>query len=261
MWHCSRDLVKGVLAAATALCGSANVLPAQAAEASFAELAKQSLSKIDGTIRVPGLNAKVDVLRDRWGVPHIYASSMEDLFFAQGYVQAQDRLWQMEMWRRMGDGTLAEVLGPSAIDRDRQARLLMYRGPFDDSEFASYHPDGKRIFEAFARGVNAFVAQNADNLPVEFKLTGIKPQPWTARTPLLRRTNMGVAAAELRLARQVADMGIDEWNRQNHPAPYRVLTIPSGLDPKLITPEAIAAASGASAPGQARGALPSRRPR
>ena len=111
----------------------------------------------------------------------------------------------------------------------------MYRGPFDDSEFTSYHPEGKRIFEAFARGVNAFIAQSAGNLPVEFKLTGIKPQLWTARTPLLRRTNLGAAAGGLRLARQVAEQGIEEWNRRNRPVPYRPLTIPRGLDIDQLT--------------------------
>lgn len=256
MRHRSRSLVQGMLVAGIALVGSAHDVPAQATASNFAQLAKQSLATIDGALRVPGLKAKVDVLRDRWGVPHIYASNMDDLFFAQGYVQAQDRLWQMELWRRIGDGTLAEVVGPSAVERDRQARLLMYRGPFDETEFASYHPEGRRILEAFARGVNAFIAQNANNLPVEFKLTGIKPQPWTARTPLLRRTTMGAAAGELRLARQVAEQGIDEWNRRNHPEPYRVLTIPNGLNLDLITPAAIAAASGATIAGEARGALP-----
>jgi penicillin G amidase len=255
--RCRRHaLVQASVLAAITLTLMARTSPAQTTASSFAQLATQSLAKLDGSLHVPGLQAKVEVLRDRWGVPHIYAQNMDDLFFAQGYVQAQDRLWQMEMWRRIGDGTLAEVIGPSAVARDRQAKLLMYRGPFDDSEFTSYHPEGKRIFEAFARGVNAFIAQSADNLPVEFKLTGIKPQPWTARTPLLRRTTFGAAAAELRTARQVAELGIDEWNRRNHPTPYRVLTIPRGLDVSVITPAVLAAAGGAQDPRAVRGGLP-----
>ncbi len=103
----------------------------------------------------------MEVIRDRWGVPHIYARNTEDLFFAQGYVVAQDRLWQMEMWRRQREGRLAEILGPSAVARDRTARLLKYRGPMDDREWTSYHPEGKRIFTAFAAGVNAFIAERA----------------------------------------------------------------------------------------------------
>ena len=95
-------------------------------------------------------------------MPHIYARNTDDLFFAQGYVMGQDRLWQMEMWRRQREGRLAEILGPAAFERDRQARLLMYRGPFDDSEWTSYHPEGKRIFTAFVNGLNAYIAQNAE---------------------------------------------------------------------------------------------------
>jgi Protein related to penicillin acylase len=251
-----RSLVQGVLLAASAVVCLGPTAAAQSNASSFAQLAKASLAQIDGTLRAPGLKDEVEVLRDRWGVPHIYAKNMDDLFFAQGYVQAQDRLWQMEMWRRIGDGTLAEVMGPSAVERDRQARLLMYRGAFDDAEYGSYHPEGKRILEAFVRGVNAYITQNANNLPVEFKLTGIKPQLWTSRTPLLRRTTFGAAAAELRLARQVAEIGIDEWNRRNHPTPYRVLTVPNGLKLDVITPAVIAAAGGEPDRLAQRGGLP-----
>jgi penicillin amidase len=115
--------------------------PSSARQASgaerFAALARASLAEISGELAVPGLRDRVEVIRDRWGVPHIYAANTDDLFFAQGYVMAQDRLWQMEMWRREREGRLAEILGPSAVARDRQARLLAYRGPMDDREWAS----------------------------------------------------------------------------------------------------------------------------
>ena len=78
----------------------------------FQSLARGSLARIEGTTAIPGLTAPVEVIRDRWGVPHIYASNTRDLFFAQGYVQAQDRLWQMEMYRRTYEGSLAEIMGP-----------------------------------------------------------------------------------------------------------------------------------------------------
>src|SRR5207253_5242219 len=90
--------------------------------------ARDRLSQLDGTITVSGLDSVVEVRRDRWGVPHIYAKTQQDLFFAQGFVAAQDRLCQMEMWRRIGEGRLAEVVGPGAVERDRIARLLAYRG-------------------------------------------------------------------------------------------------------------------------------------
>src|SRR5215207_3317903 len=104
-------------------------------------LAAAAVSQIDGTLPAQGLKAPVRVIRDTWGVPHISAQSTEDLFFAQGYVMAQDRLWQMEMWRRGGEGRLAEVLGPGALARDKQTRLLKYRGGPTDAELTSYHPE------------------------------------------------------------------------------------------------------------------------
>src|ERR1043165_1925337 len=116
----------------------------------FATLARAALAQIDGRVALPGLKDSVEVIRDRWGVPHIYAKNMDDLFFAQGFVQAQDRLWQMEMYRRTYEGTLAEILGPTYVRHDQLARLLKYRGPFDDREWKSYHPDGRRIFDPIA---------------------------------------------------------------------------------------------------------------
>ena len=173
-------------------------------------LARQSLAKIDGDLNVSGLKEPVEVVRDRWGVPHIYARNVDDLFFAQGYVIAQDRLWQLEWWRRQREGRLSEVLGPAAFERDRQARLLMYRGPFDDTEWTSYHPEGKRIFNAFAAGLNAFIAENANNLPVEFKLDRhqaaragrLKPWRSAPRTSATRPANCSWRASWRRSARR-----------------------------------------------------------
>src|SRR5437867_4028635 len=87
--------------------------------AELLDSARGRLAQLDGTITVPGLDSVVEVRRDRWGVPHIYAKTQQDLFFAQGFVAAQDRLWQMEMWRRIGEGRLAEVVGPGAAARSR----------------------------------------------------------------------------------------------------------------------------------------------
>ena len=204
-------------------------------------LARQALATIDGELKVAGLKQPVEVVRDEWGVPHIYAQNTEDLFFAQGYVMAQDRLWELEWWRRELEGRLAEVLGPAAVERDRLARLLKYRGPFDEKEWTSYHPDGKAIFTAYANGINAFITASANNLPVEFKLTGITPLPWTAETVVLREAAFGDAAAELRLAMSVARLGAKEANQRAAPDPWDDLAVPAGLDVKLITDEVIAA--------------------
>ena len=128
-----------------------------------------------------GLQQPVNVLRDRWGVAHIYARNQHDLFFAQGFVAAQDRLFQMELWKRSGQGRLAEILGPSALQRDVNARLLSYRGDMK-SEFESYSPDTKEILESFTAGINAYIASRTapggQGLPLEFQIAGFQPEPW-----------------------------------------------------------------------------------
>ena len=201
---------------------------------SIAALASASLATIDGIVSLPSLRADVRVVRDTWGVPHIYAQSADDLFFAQGFVMAQDRLWQMEMWRRSAEGRLAEILGPSAADRDRLARLLKYRGPADDRELAAYHPEARRLMTAYVAGVNAFISSHQAKLPIEFVLTGIRPEPWTIETLLLRQITFGDATSELQLARSVAELGVAEANRRRNPDPWDDLQIPKGVDVKTI---------------------------
>lgn len=224
--------------------------PAKQAEApkDAKELARQSLAQIDGELKIAGLQQPVDVVRDEWGVPHIYAQNTNDLFFAQGYVMAQDRLWEMEWWRRQYEGRLAEVLGPAAFERDRLARLLMYRGPYDDAEWTNYHKDGKEIIAAYANGINAFITGNANNLPVEFKLTGIKPLLWTPEAVVVRESAFGDAVSELRLAMNVAKYGVKEANRRAGPDPWDDLKVPDGLDVKLITPDVLAATRAQAGP-------------
>jgi len=248
-------LVAGLLFAPTLIASTVAVQSQRAAAAHLKALARESLAKIDGDITVRGVREPVEVVRDTWGVPHIFAKNVDDLFFAQGYVMGQDRLWQLEMWRRQRQGRLAEILGPRAADRDRQARLLMFRGPFDDKEWSSYHPEGKRIFTAWVNGLNAYIAQTAGNLPVEFKLTGIKPEPWTPETVLLRSATFGDATAEIQLARLVARVGVKEANRQRMPDPWDELTVPDGLDVSIIGDEVVAAMGGRGG-GGGRGALP-----
>jgi len=223
------------------------VAAAKGSQESFDALARASLAQIDGDLRTPGLRDTVRVLRDEWGVPHIYAKNLDDLFFAQGFVQAQDRLWQMEMYRRTYEGKLSEVAGPTMLRHDRLARLLRYRGPWDEREFGSYHPEGRRILQSFADGVNAYIARAGENLPVEFKITGIKPERWTPEIALLRtQTAMpaGDARNELTLARSVAQYGAAEANRRARPDPYRDLVVPRGLDVSVIDSAAVDALGG-----------------
>lgn len=204
------------------------------------DLASKSLAQIDGELAVSGLRAPVRVVRDTWGVPHIYASSSEDLFFAQGYVAAQDRLWQMEMWRRAAEGRLAEVLGSAVVPRDRMARLMKYRGPIDDDELRVYHPEAKRLMTAFVAGVNGWMSQHSDRLPIEFVVTGIKPEPWTIETLLLRQNSLGDATAELQLARSAASIGLEAANKRRNPDPWDELALPDGLDLADIPEDALA---------------------
>ena len=213
----------------------------------FEALAKASLSQIEGTIALPGLKQPVHVMRDEWGVPHIYAQNLDDLFFAQGFVQAQDRLWQMEIYRRTYEGRLSEILGASALRHDRLTRLLNYRGPFDDREYAVYHPQARRILQSFADGVNAYIASVGDNLPVEFKVTGIKPDKWRPEIALLRTQTafpIGQARSELTLAQQVARLGAAEALRRARHTPQRELRVPDGLDVNAIDSAVVQALGG-----------------
>src|SRR2546430_7834895 len=108
------------------------------------------------TFRVTGLTQPVEVLRDRWGVNHIYAKNEHDLFLAQGYAASRDRAFQFEMWRRQATGTMAEVIGRREVQRDMGARLFKYRGSIA-ADLAQYHPHAAAIVGAFLQGVKAYV--------------------------------------------------------------------------------------------------------
>lgn len=199
---------------------------------------------------MPGLSRPVTVLRDPWGIPHIYAETQEDLFFAQGFVAAQDRLFQMEVWRRAAEGRLAEILGPQHVERDRVARLLRYRGDMD-AEYASYAPDARPIIESFVRGINAYIASVGDRLPLEFKLAGFRPEPWTPEVCLSRVAALGVtgyAAMEVVRASLIRELGTEVAAELAPPEPAVPLTVPEGLDLEGIDFEILAGFQSAGAP-------------
>ncbi len=212
--------------------------------------ANKALAKTVGTLTVPGLRKEVRVLRDEWGIAHIYADTQDDLFFAQGFVAAQDRLWQMDLWRRVGEGKLAEVLGPAAIARDRFARLLRYRGDMK-AEYESYAPDAKQIIEAFVRGINAYIELNEDRLPIEFQLAGFKPEPWTPEVCLTRMAGYVMtrnASNEILRARLVREFGtefVDEWIETD---PKQKVQVPQGLDLEGLDAKILSAATLAGNP-------------
>jgi penicillin amidase len=144
---------------------------------------RRSFPTLDGTVQVPGLQSRVEVFRDSFGVPHVYASNQHDLFFAQGYVHAQDRFWQMEFSRRIGLGRLSELLGESALDQDRFIRTVGWHRAAAE-ELVLLGPEETAILEAYSEGVNAYIQERGKRLGLEFALLGLTgvqydPEPWT----------------------------------------------------------------------------------
>ena len=198
---------------------------------SLADRARAALAQTEGRLKVGGLSRPVEVLRDQWGVPHIYAQTVDDLFFAQGFVASQDRLFQMDMWRRAGAGELAEIRGPDYLERDRIARLVRYRGNMD-AEWTSYHPQAKSIMEAFTRGVNAFIRHSGDRLPIEFQLLGARPGEWKPEDCLSRIAGLLMtrnAATEVARAQLVTRLGPEQTAAWWPPDPPTKLEVPAGL--------------------------------
>lgn len=141
-------------------------------------LSKRRLPQIDGSLDIKGLMAPVEVIRDTWGVPHIYAANAHDLFLAQGFVHAQDRLWQMELNRRTAAGRLSEIFGEVALDTDRTVRTFGFRRcAIADQTNAS--DDILNAVQAYTAGVNAFIQHPTASLPIEFSLIRHQPEPWT----------------------------------------------------------------------------------
>jgi penicillin G amidase len=154
--------------------------------------------------------APVRIVRDTWGVPHIYAQNEADLFFAQGFVQAQDRLFQMDLWRRSAQGRLSEVLGPNFIERDAMTRRMQFRGDIA-ADWEGYESGARTIARDFVRGVNAWVGLARGRPPEEFSLAGWRPEEWSA-DDLLNRTDAftasGDALDEVFRTRLIATVGL-----------------------------------------------------
>jgi len=147
-------------------------------------IARQSFPQIDGEITLPGLDAPVDVYRDNMGIPHIYASSLHDLFFAQGYVHAQDRFWQMDFWRHIGSARLSEMFGKSQISTDEFLRTLGWR-QIAEQEYANVGAEPRAILDAYTEGVNAYLVDHSGTaLSLEYGVlklinSGYAIEPWT----------------------------------------------------------------------------------
>ena len=189
------------------------------------------------TVALPGLIAPVEIVTDRWGISHIYAGNEHDLFFAQGYAAARDRLFQFEIWRRRATGTVAEILGPRELERDTGARLFRFRGDLT-TELRHYHERGDEIIPAFVDGVNAWIArteEDPDLLPIEFGLLGIEPGRWTPEVVISRHQGLVAnVAQEIDNARAVAALGAEAFAELNYFIGEPDLTIDPAVDVSLL---------------------------
>ncbi|HRJ68880.1 MAG TPA: penicillin acylase family protein [Beijerinckiaceae bacterium] len=182
-------------------------------------------------IALAGLKAPAEIAIDRWGIPHLRAQSLDDLFCVQGFNAARDRLFQLDLWRKRGLGLLAGDFGPGYLEQDRASRTFLYRGDMT-AEYARYGDDTQAICEAFVRGVNAFIAlaeRRPEHMPDEFALLGTKPARWAAEDVLRIRTHALSQNALSEIARAVilsrADAATDALRKTIEP--------PVALDPKL----------------------------
>jgi penicillin amidase len=189
------------------------------------------------TIKVAGLEQGAEILVDRWGVPHIYAQSQEDAFFAQGFNAARDRLFQIDLWRRRGLGELASVYGPAYVAQDKATRLFLYRGDMR-KEWQSYGTSAQRISERFVAGINAYIdyaTRTPGGLPFEFRQLGYAPAKWKAEDVVRIRSHGLTRNLSLEVARAAvvcnASLAADQVRATLQPA--WETSVPAGLDPCL----------------------------
>ena len=178
----------------------------------FYRAVRAALPQVDGTIHLSGLAGPVIVTYDALGVPNIAAANLPDLFFAQGYVTAQDRLWQMDMTRRYASGDLAAILGPEFVKLDREHRILGLR-QVAEKTVANMDVAQRAHFEAYAAGVNAYIAQHQKTLPLEFRFLTYFPHFWTVEDSVLVGLSMteflnhGMYKDELQKEKILAKLG------------------------------------------------------
>jgi penicillin amidase len=195
--------------------------------------AHAALPQLDGQLQVAGLSAPVTVTRDGHGVPTIEAATLDDLFFSQGYVTAQDRLWQMDVMRRFGGGELSEILGPDMLPLDREQKILGLRAAARKSLETASARD-RSFFEAYARGVNAYIRDHGRRLPLEFRILGYTPRPWSSEDSVVIANQMvkdlnyhyfyDALAREKILAKLGAELTADLYvNRSWHDRPPTVM--------------------------------------
>lgn len=196
------------------------------------------------TIELPGLTGPAEIIIDEWGVPHIYAASTYDAFRVQGFNAARDRLWQIDFWRRRGLGRLSSVFGEKYVERDRAARLFLFRGD-QHADWLSYGSDTKRATTAFVDGINAFIEMTREDpslLPEEFTEIGYEPELWEA-ADVSRIRSHGLfynVREKVNRALTIRDHGGDIEELRRRREPHNDLTIPEGLDVSVIPDDVLA---------------------
>ena len=209
----------------------------------FAVIVRVATAQTSQTLRLSGLKEGVEILKDRWGISHIYAKNESDLFFAQGYNVAHDRLFQLELWRRQATGTVAEILGRKELRRDMGNRLFMFRGDLT-RELNWYHPRGAAIIQAFVDGINAYIAETQRNLALltpEFKMLGIRPGNWTSSVVISRFNGLlGNVNQELNMALAIRAVGVERAKDLDYFQPDNPnLDLDPAIDASLLSPEVL----------------------
>ena len=209
----------------------------------FAVIVRVATAQTSQTLRLSGLKEGVEILKDRWGISHIYAKNESDLFFAQGYNVAHDRLFQLELWRRQATGTVAEILGRKELRRDMGNRLFMFRGDLT-RELNWYHPRGAAIIQAFVDGINAYIAETQRNpalLTPEFKMLGIRPGNWTSSVVISRFNGLlGNVNQELNMALAIRAVGVERAKDLDYFQPDNPnLDLDPAIDASLLSPEVL----------------------
>ena len=200
----------------------------------YSLLTQRSVPRKNGTVHLSGLHETVEIITDHYGIPHIYANNEDDLYFAQGYVHAQDRLWQMELNRRIVAGRLSEIFGPIVLEFDRFCRRLgMHRVAAEHAKELPEHD--QRILQAYANGVNMFIKSNSHKMPAEFTILHITPEAWEPVHTVMWGKLQGWSLSgnwetELIRARLIAKLGVE-----------RAVKLEAGYDPQhpLIIPPGI----------------------
>ncbi len=211
---------------------------------SFTSTTSNATSSVMTTIHeLEGLEKPAEILVDNWGIPHIYASSQTDVYFAQGFNVARDRLWQIDLWRKNGLGELSEVLGPEYVEQDKAKRLFLYRGDMEE-EWEAYGPETEEIVTAFTEGINAYVEMteaNPELLPDEFDILDYEPSKWEPEDVVRIRSHGLTRNITNEVARAITlrDHGQDVESVRKKLQPDWETEIPVGLDLEDISEDVL----------------------